>query len=180
MIAVLSDRIARFIREHDPNAASKEVLIYGISAFLHSLLTLVLIFAVCFITDHIMEAFIAIFSFVLLRCFSGGVHLHSSWKCDIVSTLAMVGLAHSHYSFGYLGWVVNAVAFIIVAVLAPQNPNLTYRLVEKHKGKLKWISVGIVSVNFFIQSPLVANAFLLQSLSLTKPFHRFFALIDGR
>lgn len=180
MIAVLSDRIATFIRANDPKTASKEVLVYGISTFLHSFLTLLSIFAVCFITGRLAEGAVAIGSFIVLRLFAGGAHLQSSWKCDIVSTIGMLAIAHIEFPYSAAVWIMNSVAFVLVAILAPQKPNLTYRLVAKNKDKLKWISLIIVASNIFIQSPYMANAFLLLSLSLTKPFYWFFSLIERR
>jgi accessory gene regulator B len=180
MIAAISNRFAQFIRKHDSNAASMEVLVYGISVFLHTILTIILIIASGLITGKFVESLIAILSFALLRFFSGGVHLHSSWKCDIISIVAIVSISQAEFSFTAYGLILNAVALILVSIFAPNNPNLTYRLVEKHSNKLKWVSILLVAANFYIQSPVIACAFLLQSLTLTKPFYWIFNLIDRR
>jgi accessory gene regulator B len=180
MIAAVSNKFASFIRKYDENAASQEVLVYGISVFLHTLLTILMILAISAATGHLLDAVVAMSSFVILRLFSGGVHLHTSWKCDILSITAIVAVAHADFSYGTYGWLMTAIALVLVTILAPNNPNLTYRLVEKHSGKLKWISMLLVALNFWFQSPVVAIALLLQSLTLTKPFYWIFNLIDRR
>ncbi|WP_199617302.1 accessory gene regulator ArgB-like protein [Paenibacillus alkalitolerans] len=180
MIVAASQWLAHFIRKHNQKAASTEVLVYGISVFLHSVATTFIILFFSLITAHLMQGFIAIASFVILRIFSGGAHLHSSWKCDVCSVVAILSIAHIDYSFADYGWVTNGIALLLVAIFSPNNPNFTYKLVEKHSGKLKWISILIVAVNFMIQSSVVANAFLLQSLTLTKPFYLLFKIIDRR
>ncbi|WP_274362660.1 accessory gene regulator ArgB-like protein [Paenibacillus thermotolerans] len=180
MIAPVSERIASFIAANDKNAASKEVLVYGISTFLHTVLTGIVIIVTCLLTGHFAEMLWVMLYFTILRFFSGGVHLHSAWKCDISSALTIIALAHLSIPYYYAGFVLNSLAFVIVAVKAPEKPNLNYSFVAKHQDKLKWISLAIVATNFAFQSPFGSLALLYQSLTLTKPFYKLFDFIDRR
>lgn len=180
MIAALSERLAGFIVANDKNAASKEVLIYGISTFLHTVFTGFIIIVACLFTGRFTEMLWVMLYFTVLRFFSGGAHLHSAWKCDISSTLTIIALAHITIPYYYAGFVLNCVAFVIVAWKAPNNPNLNYSFVVKHQKKLKWFSLAIVATNFAFQSPFGSLALLYQSLTLTKPFYMLYQFIDRR
>jgi accessory gene regulator B len=167
MINKLSARIVQFIREHHEHAASEEVLTFSISTLLNSLFTFVVILILSSLTGHATEAIVLMGSFIALRYVSGGVHLRSSFGCNLFSICVMLGLIHWPVSFWHEGFILNCIAMILVAWLAPKDIMHLNLAGPKYRHHFKAIGMVLVGLNFFIASPVVALAFIAQAISLT-------------
>ncbi|MCM1496807.1 MAG: accessory gene regulator B family protein [Bacteroides sp.] len=76
---------------HDDTKASneqREILVYGYTLFLENVYKTILLLLIALLTETFWETLLIIGSFGLLRCFSGGIHCHSSLGC----TLGMIGV----------------------------------------------------------------------------------------
>jgi accessory gene regulator B len=175
---ILSKRIASFIRQNDPNAASEAVLKYALTAILNTISTIVIVLLFSIFTSHFVEAVIVILSFMFLRYFSGGVHLRSSMNCIIVTSCLWIGLAHVSLDYWKAGMILNVLSLIIISIKAPNGIENVSRMDPKYFPLLKVISMLIISSNFFIESPLLSTVFFAQSLTLLNFAYKFFNFME--
>lgn len=70
------------------SSEQKEILIYGYTLLLENVYKAIILLIIALFTGTLWETLLIIGSFVLLRCFSGGIHCHSSLGC----TLGMIGV----------------------------------------------------------------------------------------
>ena len=166
MINRLSETIATRIKQINPEeTASIEVMKFALVSIMQHVITLCLIFLIGAATGHVIDACIVNVSFILLRLFSGGFHLQSSALCILVSTLAVAPIPLvAEYVSPQLALILTIASFAIIAVFAPTNVKRT-RIKPSQHPIYKLISLLIVSVNFIINSPLIATAFLVQAIS---------------
>lgn len=64
--------------------------------------------------------------------------------------------------YWYNGMVYTTLSVLAMISFAPTD----VRVPQSHQRPFKWVSVGIVASNLFIQSHLLAMIFLLQSLTI--------------
>lgn len=77
-----------FRDETKVSAEQKEILIYGYTLLLENVYKTIILLIIALFTGTLWKTLLIIGSFVLLRCFSGGIHCHSSLGC----TLGMIGV----------------------------------------------------------------------------------------
>lgn len=178
IIDKISSNIADFIRNHNENAASKEVLTFSIGIFLNTLLVTLIILLVAAITGRFLNAVILLVSYVALRYVSGGMHLPSSTICNIFSVTVFVILIHLPVTTT-AALILNGLALLLVLIYAPTKDILELSwLGPKYKVHLKIASIAIVVANFFIQSPILALAFFVQALTLMPISYKFASLFE--
>jgi accessory gene regulator B len=163
---MLSTRIAAFIRKNEPNAASEAVLKYALTALLNTITTILVVILFSIFTSHFFEALTVIFSFIILRYFSGGVHLHSSLNCILITSCLWIGISHVSIEYWNIGLILNVLSLIIMAIKAPSGIENVSRIDPAYFPLLKIISVLIICSNFFIQSSLLSIVFFSQALTL--------------
>ncbi|HZG74849.1 MAG TPA: accessory gene regulator B family protein [Paenibacillus sp.] len=180
MIAKLSNNIAKFIRENNDQAASMEVLVFSTIIVLNTLLVTLSVLLVGLFTGRLGEAAALLFSYVFLRFFSGGMHLHTSKHCNIVSIGLFIVLLHLPIAYENVGFYLNLIAIGLVAWYAPTKDIMALNKVgPKYTLHFKVIAVLIVAANFWIESPILSLAFLAQALSLTPPAYKGASLLKG-
>lgn len=181
MIEKISLNIANFIRNHNDKAASVEVLKFSTIIVLNTILVTVAIFGVALITGHAGVALILLSSYVVLRFFSGGVHFPSSMLCNVFSIVFFSILIHLPVERWGAGFALNIAALVLVIFFAPTK-DVTHlsRLGPKYALHFKAISVALVLLNFWLQSPIVALAFLTQAVAVTPIAYRAVALLERR
>jgi len=181
MIARLSTSIARFIRKNNEQAASEEVLMYSLTIVLNAAFITVVVLGVSLITGRFAAAAIMLASFVFLRFFSGGMHLPSSQLCNALSIGSFVVLLHLPVDYWNTGFALNLIALILVAVLAPTNDMMQLNLLgPKFAILFKFVSIALVTSNFWIQSPAMSLALCSQAVSLTPIAYKAVALLERR
>lgn len=166
MIDNISRRLAISIVNAAPGQTSSvTVLTYYIAVTLNLLAVIVLSIAVGGILGTVVDTLIALLSFVVLRMFSGGYHLRSLDLCVVVTVAIVTAIPMIPLTEG--GTIISSIiAAIIVLILAPNNVYDQSLVTTKLFPWLKGISVMIALSNIFIQSPVVAMAFLVQGILL--------------
>lgn len=181
MITKLSGRIADFIRNNNDQAASKEVLMFSIGIVLNTLLVTVTVLGVGAITGRLGVAATILASYVILRFFSGGVHLPTSTLCNSISIIIFLTLVHLPIDYWNVGLILNAAAVLITAIYAPTEDMMHLsRVGPKYALHFKFISLAIACSNVLIQSPSISLAFFAQSITLLPPAYKAVSLLERR
>ncbi|QGQ97035.1 hypothetical protein EHS13_20170 [Paenibacillus psychroresistens] len=153
-----------FIKKHSPNSSSIPVLVLGISTMLNLIIMFSLVTIISLVTGDFIKGFIATIGFCGLRYFSGGLHIKSANVCNVISALIVLICIYLPIGYWYNINVLNAVSILLLAWNAPNGIKKS-KLPVKFYPALKLISILIVSSNFFIESPTLSMAFLLQSIT---------------
>ncbi|MEK8126425.1 accessory gene regulator B family protein [Paenibacillus filicis] len=161
--------LARLIRTHNPNAESEKVLFYALSLSINVLSSVVFSIFFSLITGHFLETTISILGFLILRYFSGGLHLNSSLGCCIFSTFVIILSSHVHFNYHFSGLWLTIGAFFMVLITAPNGIEGISRIPKAYYPLLKVISCLIVLSNFYFQSSVLAAIFFFQAVLTTKP-----------
>ena len=166
MINRLSETIAIKIKNANPEeTASVAVMTFALVSILQHIITISLILLIGAATGHFIDACIVNVSFIVLRLFSGGFHFRSSALCILVSTVAMAPIPIlAPYVTPRLALVLTIASFVIAVIYAPTNVKRT-RIKPSQYPIYKLISLLIISVNFYVNSPYVAAAFFIQAIS---------------
>lgn len=170
--------IALTIRRNDPNARSEAVLTYALIIVINTLLTIFIVLFVSILTHHFINACIAMFSFMLLRYFSGGAHLNSSLSCTLLSSGLLLAIVHIEVNFWYTGFILNSLALLIVLLKAPSGIEKVRKFKPGFIPLLKYISALIVISNYLIHSPLLSTVFFIQAVTLFKIVDKTIKLIE--
>ncbi|WP_409346783.1 accessory gene regulator ArgB-like protein [Paenibacillus sp. MBLB4367] len=172
IVEKVSDYLAVKINQNTPNASSVGVLRYALIGVINTILITLMVLVVASITGHILSAVVVLVAFPVLRYFSGGLHLNSSTKCNILSTLFLLLSIYLPVNYWYIGFVMNILSVLILAVYAPSGIERN-TLGPKYNPILKAIAVVIVCMNFIFQSHVLAAAFFLQALTTPPILRRF-------
>jgi len=176
----MSHGIARFIRSNHPNAASHDVLVFSATIILNTLVVTLAVLLAGLLFGRFWEAALLLFSYVLLRFFSGGMHLHTSKHCNIVSIAMFLILLFLPVTYWNIGFILNIAALLLVIVFAPTKDIMHLNLLgPKYTPHFKLASIAIVSLNFWLQLPILSLAFIAQGLSLTPPAYKAAELLKG-
>ncbi|MGF7032090.1 accessory gene regulator B [Paenibacillus mucilaginosus] len=173
-------KLAVTIRNHDPEASSEKILFYSLSLLINTLTAVTSILLIAISTGHLTEGIIAILTFLIIRNVTGGFHLKSSWNCCLFTILLVTTPIFFHYPFWNLGGILNLLSLIIVFIKAPQGINNVSRIDPKYHRLLKFFAMLLIILNFFIESPLIATIFFLQSLTLLNSTYTLVSLIERR
>ncbi|MEK3685789.1 accessory gene regulator ArgB-like protein [Paenibacillus sp. FSL R10-2736] len=166
MIELMADKMARGIKKRAPeHPATLAVLKHSLAILINTFSILVLTLVLGIVTEHIYETLAVLISFAALRMVSGGLHLRSGTWCVIVTTAMVLLVSHVGMTAS-LTWKITALSFILAAVFAPTDIQKQSRIPRKYYPVLKVLSMILVSVNFFLGSPVVAASFLVQTLLL--------------
>ncbi|ANE48334.1 hypothetical protein SY83_20915 [Paenibacillus swuensis] len=175
-----AQNIARSIRKHYPEAGSEIALRYSLSLIINSTTSMVLIFIISILTHRFYEAVIVLATFLLLRYFTGGVHLNSSLACCLFSVILLSSITFAEFNYYFLGVLFNIIAIIIFLIKAPEGIENISRIDRRYYPLLKLISILIVSTNFIISSSLLSLVFITQAFFLTKLAYNIIHYIERR
>lgn len=154
---------------------------FSLTIVLNTLFVTIVVLAVGAVTGRFVEAAVIFFGFVFLRFFSGGFHLPSSGLCNLFSILTFSLLMHLPVSYWNWGFIINALAFLLALIYAPTKDIMALnRLGPKYTIHLKIATLAIISINFWIQSPALALAFMAQTLTLTPIAYQGASLLERR
>lgn len=167
----LASNIASKIHEHYPEGSSREVLKYGLIVMLNQCIVVSSVLLVGLMTERFLISLVIVSIFSLLRYVSGGLHFQSPMVCIVFSTFFLLASIYIPVEYWYNGLAFNLVALIILSITAPSGIKRS-RIDKKYYPVLKLISICIVASNFLIQSPEIATAFFLQSLTTLRIFHQ--------
>ncbi|WP_339319734.1 accessory gene regulator B family protein [Paenibacillus sp. FSL R10-2734] len=169
---LLALRIVEVIKKNNPEQThSIEIMHYALSIILNTLLIIVTSLCIGGLTGQLKETFFALFSFILLRMSSGGVHLKSARSCNIVSIFICSLIPHITYLIdNHLVWI-NLFSLLVMILFAP-NPDANAQIPKEWNLGLKVISITLVALNFWIYSSVIGLAFLFQSFTVIIPLQR--------
>jgi len=158
-----------------------EVLTFAIFIVLNAVFVTLTVLVVSALTGHFREAALALASYVILRFFSGGMHLPTSNLCNFVSTGVFLLLVHLPVPFWNAGFLLNALALVLVLAYAPTKDIMHLnRLGPKYTIHFKITSIVLVLLNFWIQSPIISMAYFVQAVSLTPPAYKAVERLERR
>lgn len=153
-LEVISKNISNKLkRELNLDEDTRSIIEYGIFAFFHMLISILLVAVTGAIFNVMIEALIISFSGAILRKFSGGAHASTPTNCAIVGVLISVIPAYivknislnSNYII-FIGILIYFISFILIYKLAPvDSPNKPIKKEEKIK-RLKRGSIIILSI----------------------------------
>ena len=164
-------------RELNLDEDKRSIIEYGLFAFFHMGISILLVAIVGAIFNVMIEALIISFSSAILRKFSGGAHASTAANCAIVGVLISVIPAYiiknmslnSNYII-FIGILLYIISFITIYKLAPvDSPNKPIKKVDKIKrlkrGSIIILSIYMIIVTFNIITSYVnkKNVFLLYS-----------------
>lgn len=165
IIEQLATRLAVSIKEASPDRTSSvDVMKFSLIILINAMAITLLTMAVGAVTGKFLATCITLFCFAFLRFFTGGLHLKSSEACVVFSTALLAVIPHLPLSSFTLEMTIGSL--LLVLLLAPSQVEQHHKLAQRSKRLYKLIASLIVSTNFFIQSDIVAQAFLVQSLLL--------------
>ncbi|MCD9023291.1 accessory gene regulator ArgB-like protein [Cohnella silvisoli] len=168
MIGLLSKRLATVIKTTVPDhPRSENVLAYAISFILNALFIISLSLIVSLFTGKVTEAATILVAYAVLRQVSGGMHLKSGTLCIVVSTLGVTIVSFANFDYSVV-LIMNAINVVLAVLFAPSRIEKQTRIPVRFYPLLKIASILIVSINFIINSPILASAFLVQCLTLIK------------
>lgn len=144
-------------RELNLDEDKRSIIEYGIFAFFHMGISILLVAIVGAIFNVMIEALIISFTSAILRKFSGGAHASTAANCAILGVLITVIPAYiiKNISFNssyiiYIGILLYIISFTTIYKLAPvDSPNKPIKNVKKIK-RLKRESIIILSIYMFI------------------------------
>lgn len=162
----LAHRIAVSIKNANPEEThSVEIMQYSLGIILNTLLIIVGTAIISFSFGRFSECITFLLCFCILRLSSGGFHLKTALKCNIVTIFLSTVLPSFITVPNSTLWIANVLSLIIIVTFAP-NPDRNARIPASIYPLLKLVSIAIVSSNFFLQSTVIGLAFLVQSLTV--------------
>lgn len=154
MIEKLALFMARKIKYHDPEGeASVEVLSYEIARLTNLYGSIILTVLCGLMTGELIWTVIAMGGFIVLRKYSGGVHMPTLTSCTIASVAIFVIAPFMHF---------NEFTLISNTLLCA----LTMLLFNNKKTNSIALSVIIILSNLMIKSPALSLVFAIQTLTV--------------
>ncbi|GAA0761357.1 accessory gene regulator B family protein [Clostridium sartagoforme] len=186
------------------NEDKASIIEYGLFAFFHMSISILLVAVIGLIFNVMIEALIISFVVAILRKFSGGAHASTALNCAIVGVLISVIPAYItknlNFNINYIifiGIPLYIISLIIVYKLAPvDSPNKPIKKQEKIK-KLKKGSIILLSIYmiivafnviiyyisknhiFLVYSACIYIGMLWQVFTLTKYGHILVNIVDS-
>lgn len=162
IIEDFSKRITKKMKSLNPdNTGTVKDMATGLVIIINGLIIIFIVVITGILSDLLLQSLLAIFSFILLRFFSGGYHVKSSLFCSVISSLILISIPYIQIDNQYL-LALTVFTFVIILLFAPSQMEDNVTLAKKYYLKFKMISLLIVSSNFLLQSELLAITFLIQ------------------
>jgi len=168
MVDMLSFRIAKAIKRIEPEkTASLDVLKFSLEIVINTLFTISIVAIIGIISGKFMAAMLGLGAFIVLRYFSGGLHMQKAIHCSLISILAISIAPHVPLTIEWIR-IIGVVSLAIVLIYAPSNIEGHARIPKKYFPFLKIVSAILVALNFLLLNSTVACVFLLQSITTIR------------
>ncbi len=177
----LSKNIAYSLKDElELNDEKATIIEYGLHAFFHIIISIVLVAIIGAIFNVMIESLIVSFTISVLRKSSGGAHASSALNCALIGAIVSVipAMIATQYIINInwlilMGLIIFISAIIIIYKLAPvDSPNKRIKKQEKIK-RLKKESIItlviymiIVGLNIYIYYFNKSNIYLIYSLCI--------------
>lgn len=168
MFKFLAKHLAAFLFSKTPDSQySSEELEYGFKILINAMAVILMSFLISICLHQFSQIAIVLFTFALLRFFSGGIHLKSSELCAlfssfIICTIPSIAKMLPDNLFIYIG----ILTFALVLIFAPSRMESHLKIQFRYINLcFKFISLFLVLINIlFIQSDIITITFFVQSL----------------
>lgn len=165
MIERISLSTARAIKRNAPDHPTSEaVLKYALEVVYNAVFIVGLTLVLSLWTGKTNEALMVMGAFALLRQLSGGVHLKSGMACVCVSTILFTTLSIINLS-DYI-YSLNIMSMILVLFFSPSGIEKQTRIPKKYYPLLKFGSVLLMLVSFYLNNESLTIGFFVQSVTL--------------
>jgi accessory gene regulator B len=171
MIEWMASKTALTIKTTVPDrTASLEVLNYGFILLFNTVIIIAISLLYGVISSQLLEISVALFSFALIRFFSGGKHVENTDDCVFISIALMIIIVTLSPMIVSLFTMLNLITLYLMLIYSPSNIQLNpKRWLSNKLYLLKIISVIMVLFNFLvIKSDVVMVSFFIQALSLIE------------
>lgn len=153
---------------------NEQAVRYGRQLVLHSGVFLLITFVLCVLSVHPSQSLLAVFSFLSLRSFAGGVHVRSRLLCLLCSVFLMMLLIFGRFEASLP--VFSLLAFVIWLIAPVQHHHRVMSPIGKMRAKiicgiiLLLIMVLIVfyPAMYALQSRVLMLTAILQALGYIK------------
>lgn len=173
-------RLAKYIRENNPEGPSQEVLFFALVLVLGSFISIGVTLIISIFTGH-TEAFLTIFIiFMLMRLGSGGVHFQSSLICCIVTIIVLSGLPFIHISYWYSGFIITCLSLMIVIKYTPDELRKHHWISPSMFPYLFAFTIIVVLSNFFIQNSFVSLGIAAQTFTMPPRVQKIILSLERR
>lgn len=164
----ISLKTAKYLKdEHPSHPATLEEITFSLTLIYGTLTTLASACVVGLLLGQFTEVMVVLFAFAVLRAISGGYHLQSALGCVVATVGFSAILSYSSYSTPII-IAVTVASLLLILLFAPSNIENQTRIPPRYNPLLKLVALALVGMNLFVQSPLLASAFALQSLLLIR------------
>lgn len=202
----LADSFSRTISQYlNYDEEQKEVIAYGIFVFLHSIWSLVILFAIGYFLGILLPLFFLVMSASILRKFSGGAHCSSANRCTVAGILIYIPLgfltdAFCRFRKPWVSFLYLFVCLVVITILLfrycpVDSANKPIKKAEKRKQLRRnsfyflafcWLAATILYIIGMAVSNQslkmigisITTGLLWQSFTLSPLGHRFMAFVD--
>ena len=151
MITAISSKIVdyAFFSDVTVNPKEKEICSYGIEILVSSIIGTIIIVTIGTALGMLPETLVYLAIFIVLRQYTGGLHLDTYTKCNVSSCLLFIGIMflYKFLSEMFSIYVLSLCVFLSVSVIIMNCPveNKNKPITEAERAKLKFKAV-ILSV----------------------------------
>lgn len=159
--------LSRKIKKMAPeDTGSVAVMTYSLTILLNTVLVLCCSLLFGWFLGQVLDTLIAFLSFIALRLFSGGRHFKSSVACNVTTVAVCVLIpAISALISSELCVLITIFGAIVMCIFAPR-PDKRSLLPRRWFPFFKVTAVFLVSLNFQLNSPVIALCALTQALTI--------------
>ena len=139
MDQVASKIVARMMMANLISEKDAEEYIYGVQILLEKIISYSIIFLLALILNRLLEVFLFVISFSLIRKYSGGIHCKRFETCLIASAavsfsgIALFPLVENCILLYQGGLIMSIIIVIIIGAI--NNPNIDWSICEYRKAK---------------------------------------------
>ncbi|MEW4370552.1 accessory gene regulator ArgB-like protein [Paenibacillus kandeliae] len=168
MIEYLAERTAQHIKRVVPHhPSSTAVLTYALSIVINITSIILVTMLLSMLLGTFGRAMLIMFSFAVLRQFTGGYHLKTGMACVWFSSLLFVALSMVTLPSIYC-IILTCMSMMLILCYAPSHLAKHSRIPETYYPLLKIVGCCLVAINLYVLSVPVALAFFVQSASLIR------------
>lgn len=166
MIEAISERVSSYLYRHNEKQdVSRAVMKFALIGILTNGIIVVLSLLIGWADGMFAGTLLSLLSMAALRFLAGGHHISPPMLCVVLSTLA-VTLTPFVPDSPYIVYGGTIASLLIAGIFAPADLEKSTRISKRMLRWMKYASVLLVAVNFFVQSYIVATAFFIVSLTL--------------
>ncbi|MFF2887872.1 accessory gene regulator B family protein [Paenibacillus sp. NPDC057967] len=167
-ISVLATRLAEGIVKEAPEFSNRVGRIRHTLVFLLNIVPIILLTTIIgLVTGRLIEMWTVLLSFAILRQVSGGIHMGTSEMCILVTTIGATVLSFAEFHLAAIH-IMTSISLILVLIYAPSRIEGRTLFPKKYFKYLKIAAAILILSNFFIQSSVIAAAFLAQSFMIIR------------